>query len=568
MSNLFHDLSAGIFPRICIILLLLISLGELKGIELSLSIIPDSLRANSNAIVRKSHRIIDIKDQKTAVIKVQKYVTILNAKGKQHGFFFQVYDETQKIKKIKVELYDSDGKRVRRYRNSDIQDRSLVSGASLFDDTRYKLLEVHQVRYPYSVFIEYEIEYDGFVHFPRWIPQKTEHIGVEESILTIRHPDNYNLRYNEFNLSEPCKETVRSGIVNLEWRVNNLVAYISEPLSPPLHEYLPVVFIAPEQFHFHNTTGNLSTWQDYGDWVANLLEGRQSLPESTIQQVKFLTAELEDNPRKAAKLIYEYMQNHTRYVSIQLGIGGFQPFPAELVANTGYGDCKALTNYTKALLSVAGIDAFYAEIGIENRAIFFEDFPSLDQTNHAILYLPLEGDTIWLECTSQRLPFGYVPRSLQNRSALVVKKGASGLVKIPAKTANENQLIQKIKIDLDGSGNAKTTISTLLYGTEIQTIFPHVWLARQEQLNFLSAKYALPGSIIDDFKIELITKDELHAREDVEITTQNLGSRTGRRMFVNIFPYHDLNAGYQKMQNRKTDFVIDYPFYTSAYYKI
>jgi hypothetical protein len=54
-------------------------------------------------------------------------------------------------------------------------------------------------------------------------------------------------------------------------------------------------------------------------------------------------------PIMKAKLIYDYVQQKSRYVSIQVGIGGWKPMDASDVDRLGYGDCKGLTNYTKAL---------------------------------------------------------------------------------------------------------------------------------------------------------------------------------------------------------------------------
>ncbi len=53
------------------------------------------------------------------------------------------------------------------------------------------------------------------------------------------------------------------------------------------------------------------------------------------------------------------MQDKTRYISVQIGIGGWKPMLADDVNKLGYGDCKGLTNYTKALLEAVDVPSYY-----------------------------------------------------------------------------------------------------------------------------------------------------------------------------------------------------------------
>ncbi|MDP4989490.1 MAG: DUF3857 domain-containing protein, partial [Polaribacter sp.] len=101
------------------------------------------------------------------------------------------------------------------------------------------------------------------------------------------------------------------------------------------------------------------------------------------------------------------MQQKTRYISVQIGIGGWEPIAANLVDDVGYGDCKGLTNYTKALLDVADVTAYYTVVYADDRIDVDKDFSSL-QGNHVILNIPNNGKDVWLECTSQTMPFGFL----------------------------------------------------------------------------------------------------------------------------------------------------------------
>ena len=79
------------------------------------------------------------------------------------------------------------------------------------------------------------------------------------------------------------------------------------------------------------------------------------------------------------------MQKSTRYVNVSLGVGGWQPIAAKDVYKHGYGDCKALSNYMKALLKEAGITAHYTLVNAGARARrLLADLPG-SSFNHAIL---------------------------------------------------------------------------------------------------------------------------------------------------------------------------------------
>ena len=66
------------------------------------------------------------------------------------------------------------------------------------------------------------------------------------------------------------------------------------------------------------------------------------------------------------------------------------PFPATFVDEKKYGDCKALSNYMRALLKAVDIPSYYALIRAgENEEPADFDFPH-NNFNHAILCVPFK----------------------------------------------------------------------------------------------------------------------------------------------------------------------------------
>ena len=122
------------------------------------------------------------------------------------------------------------------------------------------------------------------------------------------------------------------------------------------------------------------------------------------------------------------MQDNTRYISVQYGIGGWEPENAMAVDQLGYGDCKALTNYTMALLKTQGIDSYYTVLYGGVKRDMNPEFTMM-QGNHAILNVPTEDSTdIWLECTSQTNPFNYLGDFTDDRYALRIGENGGEII--------------------------------------------------------------------------------------------------------------------------------------------
>jgi hypothetical protein len=165
--------------------------------------------------------------------------------------------------------------------------------------------------------------------------------------------------------------------------------------------------------------------------------GRDVLPDDIKKKVHELTDHLTDTRQKVYAL-YNFLQNNTHYISIQLGIGGWQPFPADYVATKRYGDCKALSNYMVALLKEAGIDGKYVVIyGGRDMPDLVGDFPSL-QGNHMITCVPLGKDSIWLECTSQTESPDFMGSFTGDRNAILIDADGGHIVHTPSYSAADN----------------------------------------------------------------------------------------------------------------------------------
>ncbi|RDV17057.1 DUF3857 domain-containing protein [Pontibacter diazotrophicus] len=511
-----------------VVSLLLLQLQTKAGSQNSVS----EPSEDTNIIIHSEETVFTVESLKSGTTKYKVSITILNSNGNHRAKQYVHYDKLRKVQYIKGASYDRSGKKIKALKNKDITDVSAISDFSLYEDNRVKIADLTHTVYPYTVEFEYALTSENLLFYPIFNPQDEEHLKVEKASYEVQMPVGMRLRYLESNMPQPVKKTTTATHEVYTWQVQNLEPVETEPYGPELEELVPVVRTAPTDFEVEGYKGNMESWKSYGLWVEQLNKGRDVLPEATKQKLVEMTAKAK-TPEEKVRIVYDYLQGKTRYVSIQLGIGGWQPFEANFVDSKGYGDCKALTNYTQAMLKTVGINSYHALIRAGGGVPDIKtDFPS-SQFNHVVLCVPMASDTLWLECTSQTEAAGYSGSSTGGRHALLITPEGGKLVKTPDYAAVDNAQLRHIKVKLDEKGSGSASVTTRYTGMQqeardnaIQNLEP------EEQRKWLYQQVKIPAFEIEKYAFAQ-QKDRLPVvTEQLELSLRQCATISGKRMFV------------------------------------
>jgi transglutaminase-like putative cysteine protease len=521
------------------------------------SAIPEELKKDVNIIFREDQMTFTIHSKSRATYRVYQAITILNQNGSGYAKERIGYDKLSKITSIKASVYDAYGSLIRRLKNSEIYDQSAFDGFSLYSDNRLKSIDLSHGTYPYTVEFEYEVELKYLFHIPGFYVLGSEKASVQHSFYKLIFPTNLSPRHKSFNIeSQPQKEKLSDNRESLTWTFTNVKPIKFDPAGPERDEVLQHIEAAPTDFEYEGYVGTMDSWDKYGQWISTLNKGRDILPEATKAKIRSLVAEAKTDEEKV-KILYNFLQGKTRYVSIQLGIGGFQPFEASVVDKTGYGDCKALSNYMVAILREAGVKSNYALITAGESAPKLDvDFPS-SQFNHAIVCVPNKGDTLWLECTSQINPFGYMGTFTGDRKALLITESGAKIVNTIRYTAEQNLQSRSADVFIDLAGDATAKVKTTYQGLQYENNDLNFTVADQHdgQKKWVQKNTSIPSFDISSFTI-VNKKDKIPAAiVNVDLTLKRLANVSGKRIFITPNLMNRSSYVPEKVEARKTNVV-------------
>ncbi len=543
-----------------IVLMLCSTVFSQENQNLSSLFISKELKENANAIVRLNELVITVEAVDQLTIKQKRIVTVLNKLGKDHIDAYKHYNNDTKITRLSAIIYDALGNKVKKYSKNDFQDVSAIDGGTLYSDSRVKFLEHTPTSYPYTVVFESEEKNSSTGFIPKWFPIENYYLATEKSVYIINNPQNIPFRkrvknFNGFSIKNSSTDT------NLNYVLTNQQAIKPEYYTLNFEEFVPNLTIALNQFSLKNIKGKASNWKEFGKWRYEYLKnGNDIVSESIKSEVNNITKGIKD-PILKAKAIYSYMQNRTRYISVQEGIGGWKPIPANKVHELGYGDCKGLTNYTKALLDAVGVESHYSVVwaGSAKKNVY-SDFSSM-QGNHVILNIPNNGNDIWLECTSQTMPFGFLGDFTDDRDVLVITPEGGVIKRTPAYLNKDNLQVTKAAIKLLPEGSISAQLERKSYGTQYDDKY-HIENYTQKELNkhYKTDVWSYNNNLeIEDIK-HVNNKEKIEFTESLNIKIEKFATVRDSSYLFKLNVFNRVTSVPKKYRNRQRSLEIERGF--------
>ena len=494
----------------------------------------------ASAVIEEHTARFTLNSESSGEWSVSTTVVVNEEKGMEAAEFYLYCDSFRTLKSFSGLVTPSSGKAVK-LRMSDLE-RDSYSQGLVDDGVRYGYSP--SGHFPLTVHYEYKVAYRGGISsFPAFFPVETADVSVGSATYVLDVPAGYAVKYASARMD--FDRSTAKGRDVYRWTVRDFAPLLRESMMPPAEELLPYVYSSPEQINLGGFPGMQRDWNQLGSWLYSLQAHSLELSPEEVNAVRDLTASCRTTLEKLSRL-YAYFRERTRYVSIQLGIGGLKPIPARDVSRTGYGDCKGLSNYLRALLAAVDVPSDYFIINT-HQANLQDGYASVGQMNHAMLAVPVPelSDTVWVECTNPAVPLGYRHEDAAGHQVVLVKESGGELIRIPAYPDTLSLIRQVFEVNLSSTGAAQVSARRELFLDRVENYFTFRDLRPQQQISRLTRNLKIQtedvkvGTVEDNFA-DYPTLGKAFVPEmtiPYSFSTGSYATVSGDRLFVPVNPY-------------------------------
>ncbi len=418
----------------------------------------------TDAVLLYEERNVNVQSADKIKTQVRVVYKILRPSGRNYGTAAVSFNAHTKINGLRGWCIPAQGK------DYEVKDKEAieislpsVSGSELISDVKDKLLQIPAPDPGNIIGYEYEEEEQPLVLQDFWDFQRE--IPVRETRYSLQLPPGWEYKVSWLN--HPEVNPTQSGSNQWQWVMNNVPAIRPEEEMPPMQGVVGGMIVSFFASGGPSVRNGFSNWREMGSWLGNLEQGRTDASSEIKQQVTSLTASKATKLQKMRALA-EFVQHDIRYVSIQLGIGGWQPHPAPDIFSHRYGDCKDKATLMRSMLREIGVESYQVAINTERGSITPET-PAYRGFDHEITVIRLPDDVndpslvatiqdpklgrlLFFDPTDEMTPFGQIAGALQANYALVVTPGGGELIELPRQPSTMNSIERTGKLTLDPMG--------------------------------------------------------------------------------------------------------------------
>ena len=387
---------------------------------------------------------------------------------------------------------------------------------------------------------------------------------INQSIFEMVVDKNIEIGYKVFN--DPLnrikfEKSERKGQTVYSWSMDNITPFKIENNHPGILHTAPHIVAYIKEYEVNNKSNRVLgdidlLYKYYLDFVKNL--NLQTDPNVEALALK-ITENINDESEKL-KAIFQWVQQHIKYVAFENAYEGFVPREAKTVYERKFGDCKDMSSLITALAKSAGIpNVNLAWVGTRRIPYGYAELATPAVDDHMIVAYEKDGKYMFLDATDRELPFGLPSNFIQGKEALVQKGDNFSVVKIPVVDPKKNLQIESVSLRFEntkciGIGNAK--MSGLLRSYVQNELGDAKNRARQEKIRGLLQK-GNNRFVLTHFE-ENIPDDKNQAYEvSYAFELDNYLVSTSNQMFINPI----LDKSLERMlieKGRTSDFVLDF----------
>jgi Domain of Unknown Function with PDB structure (DUF3857)/Transglutaminase-like superfamily len=351
---------------------------------------------------------------------------------------------------------------------------------------------------------------------------------------------NWNYKTYNYNLDRPAvgvpssnkyANTTLDEKVVYYWSLKNIPAFKPEDMMPPEINYISYVKFAPTDW---------TNWDDVAGWYyTEMFQPQLVITDKIKKEAEKLEAGAKTEAEKI-KSAYDYVKK-LRYVSIDLGEGGYEPHTPEEVLDKQYGDCKDKSILLVALLKSMGIKSQPVLVLTKDEGTVDANFPSWFFNHMIVKTKNKDGKNYWLDGTATYCPFGQLPAVDQGINVLVLSdSGTAQIQKTPEADFTQNQEDINLTINVHKEGNADFTADIKYYG-EYNEYHRDYFQDKTDKEMKEFCKSLIADNYTDPEIKEYSLKDIDSSKTGLELkfsfTAQDALQKEGNLYFVNSDPF-------------------------------